>query len=107
MLEALEAVVRDGLPDRGARHVGAPARPHPRVAVEGGQADAHLGGVIRVAAEEMGAALAAEALLEAAVGMSPGLDELLALDEAERPPSIRAWADEPEPVRRWQRVQWQ
>src|SRR5437763_3616306 len=85
-LVALQPVVRDRLPGRRVGHERAPARSHAGIAVEGAHADAHLRGVVRIAAEEVGAALAAEALLEAAVRMSPGLDQLLAPYEPERAP---------------------
>ena len=64
--------------------------------------------IVGVAAEQMAAALAAEQLLEAAVGVAPRLDQFLALQSAgSARPSIRAWAEDAVPVRRWQRVQWQ
>src|SRR2546428_13843753 len=77
LVVAREAVVRDRLPGRRVRHERAPARPDAGIAVEGAHPHAHLRGVARIAAEELGAALAAEELPEAAVGMAPCLDEIL------------------------------
>ena len=77
--EALEPVVGNRLPLRGVRHEGAPARAHARVAVERRHAHAHPRRVVRVAAEQVRAALAAEELLPSAVRMPPGLHQLLAL----------------------------
>src|SRR5436190_10582663 len=81
----LEPVVRDRLPGRGVGHERAPHRSHTGIAVEGAHSDAHVGRAVWVAAEEVGAALAAEAFLEPAVGMAPALHELLALQQAEGP----------------------
>jgi len=44
--------------------------------VEGAEADAHLLGVFGIAREELRTALAAEALLKAALGMTPTLDQV-------------------------------
>src|SRR5207302_4009323 len=55
------------LPRRGVGDVRSPARPNPRVSVEGSHPDAHLGRVLGVAAEEVGATLATEALLKPAL----------------------------------------
>src|SRR4051794_8016682 len=79
-LVALEPVVGDRLPWCGGREVRAPGRPHSRIAIERAEPDAHLRVVIRVAREQLRSALPAEQLLEAAVRMPPGLDELLAGD---------------------------
>jgi hypothetical protein len=57
------------------------ARAHARIAVEGPQANAHLREVIGVAAEEMRSAFAAEALLEAAVRVAPGLHQVFSLQQ--------------------------
>src|SRR5919197_5449606 len=64
---SLQAVVRNGLPGSGVGDVGAPARPHTGIAVEGPHAHAHLRRIVRVAAEQLRPALAAKALLEAAL----------------------------------------
>src|SRR5512132_4128903 len=81
--KALQPVVGDRLPGRGVGDEGAPARAHARVAVERAEADAHVGRVVGVPAEQVRAALAAEALLEAAARRPPALDELLAGEQAE------------------------
>src|SRR5438067_9437096 len=81
--EVLEPVVGNRLPWRGIRHERAPARSHPGVAVEGAHADAHVRRAIGIAAEEVRAALAAEALHEAAVRVAPSLHELLTLKQPE------------------------
>src|SRR5215207_3307591 len=86
--EALEPIVRDRLPRRCVGDICAPARSHARIAVERPHPHAHLRRVFRVAAEEVRPAFAAEALLEAAVGMAPGLHQLLPRSKRKVPPSI-------------------
>src|SRR5215211_7607498 len=81
--EALEPVIGDGLPRRRVGNECAPARPHAGIAVERPHADAHLRWVIGIAAEQVRAALAAEAFLESAVGMAPSSDEFLSLQQPE------------------------
>jgi hypothetical protein len=81
--ESLEPVVRYRLPRRRISDIGAPARAHPRIAVERPHAHAHLSGVVGVATEQMCSALAAEALLKATVRMPPGFDQLPALQQPE------------------------
>src|SRR5215210_696804 len=85
LAEALEPVVRDGLPGRRVGDVRTPARAHARIAVEGPQAHAHLCGVLGVAAEEVRPALPAKALLETAVRRAPGFHQLLSLQQPEGP----------------------
>lgn len=84
--EALEAIVWDGLPRGGVGHVCTPARPHARIGVERSHSNAHLRRMIRVTAEEMCPAFATEAFLETAVGMPPGLYQLVPLQQPERAP---------------------
>src|SRR5438105_14714042 len=86
LVEALETVVGDGLPGRGICGERAPAQAHAGIVVEGRHAHAHLEGVAGIAAEQVRAALAAEALLETAFGMAPCLQELLAGHETESRP---------------------
>ena len=81
--EPLQPVVRNGLPGRGVRNIGAPARPYAWIAVEGPEAHAHLYRIAGVAAEQVRPALAAEALLKAAVRMAPALHQLGALQQPE------------------------
>src|SRR3954471_10422480 len=78
-------VIRDRLPGCRVGREGPPARADPWVAVEGPHPDAHLPSVVWIAAEEVRSAFAAEALLEATLGVTPGLHELLPLCERERP----------------------
>ena len=67
--------------------------PHARVTVEGAHPNAHLGVVVGVAAEQLRAALAAEGLLEAAVGVPPGLHQPAPSTTADPAPSTCAWAE--------------
>src|SRR5512133_137575 len=80
--KALEPVVGDRLPRRRVRHELPPARPHAGVAVERAEAHAHARAV-GVATEQLGPAFAAEALLPAAVRVTPARDELLPLEQGE------------------------
>src|SRR5215216_1318930 len=84
LVVARESVVRDRLPGRGVGDELARGRPHGWIAVERAEADANLRRIVRVAAEQLAAALAAEELLEAAVRVPPGLHELLSLHHPQR-----------------------
>src|SRR5205807_47329 len=79
--KALQAVVGDRLPGGGVGDERAEARAHAGIAVEGAHAHAHLRLILGVAAEQMRAALAAEALLEASLGMAPPLHRLLSFEQ--------------------------
>src|SRR5438105_3702889 len=80
--EALKSIVGNRLPGDRVGDVCPPARAHPRIAVERPHADAHLGRIVRIAAEQMRAALAAEALLEPAIGMPPRLHQIASPQQA-------------------------
>src|SRR5207245_1879650 len=86
LVVALEPIVGYRLPRGGVGDVGAPARPHAGVPVERAHAHAHLIVVLGVAAEQVGAALAAEALLEPAIAEAPSLHELLTLQHTKGAP---------------------
>ena len=92
------------VPRRRRRRDSSAARPGRRRMRPGGR---HLRRVIGIAAEQVRAAGAAEALLEAAVRVPPGLDQVASLQQAERAPVDARLGRRRVPVRCWQRVQWQ
>ena len=81
--EPLEAVVGNQLPRRCVCDERTEAWPNTGVTVKRAQPDAHLPRIFGIAREEVRAALAAEALLEATVGVTPALDQVRALGQPE------------------------
>jgi hypothetical protein len=84
LVEALEPVLGNRLPASRIGDEGSPARTHAWIAVESPHAHAHLRQIIGVATEQVRPALAAKALLEPAVWMTPRLHEVLSLKQPER-----------------------
>ncbi len=83
-VEAREAVIGNWLPRRGIRRIRAPSRAHARIAIERRHPNADFRVVVGIATEEVCTTLATEALFEAARGMAPPFEELLALHDSYR-----------------------
>ncbi len=101
-----QPVVWDRLPRRSVGDELADAGPDPGIAVERSDANADRIGVVRVAAKQRRATVAAEPLLATAVRFHA---RSLSSPATIRKVSGAGWAfaDAAAPLRRWQRLQWQ